>query len=231
MSDRIIGFAEPSVRFSRKLSAEPNNRFPTEPSVWANQKIFIFSGTYRGGNSPDIFRSGEWGIPGIPGVTPKIIIYDKILVFCIAWTKPAKIQNKNSIGVQRFVGDAKQTLEIRVERFFYDVIFIGFSLVIVYCFRMWKEDDLAILCTAYSMIGVIVEWEIDHNFYALRRRTIELRAEDTRASRAILVWLTLSSENSVQSQDRNRSYWWNFSQSSYCFPATNHCTQGCLIVK
>ena len=78
----------------------------------------------------------------------------------------------------------KQTLEIRVERFFYDVIFIGFSLVIVYCFRMWKEDDLAILCTAYSMIGVIVEWEIDHNFYALRRRTIELRAaEDTRESR------------------------------------------------
>ena len=33
VSDRIIGFAEPSVRFSRKLSAEPNNRFPTEPSV------------------------------------------------------------------------------------------------------------------------------------------------------------------------------------------------------
>ena len=131
---------------------------------------------------------------------------------------------KSKVEYQANFGDSSGAI-------FYDVIFIGFSLVIVYCFRMWKEDDLAILCTAYSMIGVIVEWEIDHNFYALRRRTIELRAEDTRASRAILVWLTLSSENSVQSQDRNRSYWWNFSQSSYCFPATNHCTQGCLIVK
>ena len=74
VSDRIIGFAEPSVRFSRKLSAEPNNRFPTEPSVWANKNIFIFSGTYRGGNSP-----------GILGVTPKIIIHHEIFAFSIAY--------------------------------------------------------------------------------------------------------------------------------------------------
>ena len=44
MCDRIIGSTEPSVRFSRKLSAEPNNRFLTEPSVWAYQKLLIFSG-------------------------------------------------------------------------------------------------------------------------------------------------------------------------------------------
>ena len=83
---------------------------------------------------------------------------------------------KSKVEYQANFGDSSGAI-------FYDVIFIGFSLVIVYCFRMWKEDDLAILCTAYSMIGVIVEWEIDHNFYALRRRTIELRAEDTRESR------------------------------------------------
>ena len=83
----------------------------TNATFTSHASQFVFSTPYI--ISMSLFRTNHCQIS-----TVLTSIAHKLNGFFISrvWSLYSKLNEKNSIGVQRFVGDAKQTLEIRVER-------------------------------------------------------------------------------------------------------------------